>query len=275
MDSDAADYIERIEDDLQMLVAGAVKMAVNRFVIGCKADHAPLPGVKNWDALAAGCCSLMAGWPSYLGCFHQLTGPATSTNSGFTAGDYAVDSGLKGDGLPKYLTTGMMAGDFERLDCSLSAYTTEPEGTGAEVIAGYAPATANRFSLRSLSSTVKTFYPSTTVSVTVPSTKTGLIGGSRSNATSVSGVYGGTLYTATNTANNSDFASNAPLRVFANHSASPGVMCTARIAFYHFGKAVDLVALERRVKQYMRDISAGSASIPRLIAPSLSHGVIG
>ena len=113
MDTDAANYIERIEDDLQMLVAGAVKQAANRFVAGCKQDSSPIPGEKNWDALASGCCALMAGWPSWLGCFHQLTGPATSQRFSFSAGDYAIDGGLKGDGSSKYLATGIIFDDLK------------------------------------------------------------------------------------------------------------------------------------------------------------------
>lgn len=252
MDADADDYIERIEDDLLMLVAGAVKQAVNRFVIGCKADASPLPGVTNWDSLTV--CALMAGWPSWQGCFHQLRGPAKSTNNNFSAEDYTIDGGLKGDNATKWIYTGLTTGTLGTVpqNASFSFYTTEPEGE-LEQLGGASPGQAARLSFRSETGGAKNFNVGGTRSITVSESVAGFCGATKSSGTTGMCRYGNITYPPT-IDGLAEFFENPELRVFRNHTGTTS-LTQARIAWYHFGLGLDLLALEKRVKQYMREIA--------------------
>lgn len=252
MDADAADYIERIEDDLQMLVAGAVKMAVNRFVIGCKSDPTPVPGVMNWDALSV--CALMAGWPSFQGCFHQLRGPAKSTNNNFSASDYTIDGGLKGDNASKWIYTGLTTGTLGTVpqNASFSFHTTAPEGEN-EQLGGANPGQAARLAFRSGTGNSKTFLVGGSRVVTVSATVAGFVGASKSSATTGMCRYGNITYAPTQ-AGIDEFFESPELRVFRNHTGTAS-WTQARISWYHFGLGLNLLTLESRVKQYMREIA--------------------
>ena len=94
-DPDAATYIEAVEAaDEQTLEAG-VKLAIDGFVTGCKAD-----GI--WDAIKASC--ILAGARTLNGALVPLAGDAP-TNFNFVSDDYDRVTGLKGDGSTKYLDT--------------------------------------------------------------------------------------------------------------------------------------------------------------------------
>src|SRR5690606_20831501 len=85
-----------------------VQTAINRFVVGCKADPSPFAGVSNWDAMKA--CCILSGAHTYLGALVSLKGPVP-TNVGFLETDYHPALGLKGDGSTKHLATGRLNAD--------------------------------------------------------------------------------------------------------------------------------------------------------------------
>ena len=92
-DPDAATYIEAVEAaDEQTLEAG-VKLAIDVFVTGCKAD-----GI--WDAIKVSC--ILAGARTLNGALVPLAGDAP-TNFNFVSADYDRVTGLKGDASTKYL----------------------------------------------------------------------------------------------------------------------------------------------------------------------------
>jgi len=94
-DQDALTYLAAVEAaDGQALESG-VRLAVNAFVKGCKAD-----GI--WPAIKASC--ILAGARTLTGALVPLVGTAPTNVDGlFVSGDYNRKTGLVGDGSTKYL----------------------------------------------------------------------------------------------------------------------------------------------------------------------------
>jgi hypothetical protein len=92
MDLDAAAYIAAVEAaDTAAGSPGGLeektKIAIDNFVLGCKADG-------TWSAIKASC--ILAGARTLSGCLVPLVGTAP-TNANFVAGDYNRKTGLKGN----------------------------------------------------------------------------------------------------------------------------------------------------------------------------------
>jgi hypothetical protein len=100
LDPDAAAYIAAVQAADGQTLEPALVTAYNEFFTGCKADASPFPGVSNFDAIKASC--IMAGARTLAGALVPLRGPAP-TNFNFVAGDYDRTTGLKGNGVDKYL----------------------------------------------------------------------------------------------------------------------------------------------------------------------------
>ena len=92
-DADAQAYITAVETADGQVLETDVRVAINAFVLGCKAD-----GI--WNAIKAAC--ILAGARTLNGCLVPLVGTAP-TNFNFVAGDYNRKTGLVGDGSTKYL----------------------------------------------------------------------------------------------------------------------------------------------------------------------------
>lgn len=247
MDADAANYIERIEDVQHAYVFPHVAAAINKFVVGLKSSPSPVAGVSNWDAIAS--CCLLAGPLTLDAAIVPLKGP-TVTQFNFTWQDYHPLLGLKGDGSTKYLNTGILASQFSRLNASLSVFTTEAEGSENQNLAGFLTGTANRLRLRSLNDNTKELFVGNSTLITVPEKVTGFIGSSRHNNLQSVAWYGGSDYIVNASANASEFG-NSLLPVFRSTS---GGATTARIAWYHYGEAIDGFDLEDGLITYMQDI---------------------
>ena len=93
MDPDAAAYITAVETADGQALEEPVKIAIDNFVLGCKAD-----GI--WNAIKASC--ILAGARTLNGALVPLAGTAP-TNFNFVSGDYDRKTGLVGDGSTKYL----------------------------------------------------------------------------------------------------------------------------------------------------------------------------
>ena len=100
-DADASAYILAVEaaDEIASPGIGALepatRSAINKFVVGCKAD-----GI--WPAIKASC--ILAGARTLTGALVPLVG-AAPTNFNFVSGDYNRKTGLVGDGSTKYLNS--------------------------------------------------------------------------------------------------------------------------------------------------------------------------
>lgn len=251
IDPDAQDYIDQV-----LVVDGFmwphVQEAINRFVVGCKSDPSPNPGVSNWDAFRA--CCLMAGTATLESALIPLKGPAP-TNNNFNQDDYHQVLGLKGNLVNKWLDSNIDHSTLVVENSSLSIFVTEPEDSSINTIhtlMGYNPGTGNRFRLtRSSTGLIRGMFPGSSAVVTVPEITTGFWGGSRATPSIAYGRYGGITYTTNNFLGGGWASRN--LRVFRAHDS--GFPTDARIAYYHIGEAVDLELLDKRVSRYLKDIA--------------------
>jgi hypothetical protein len=95
MDTDAAAYITAVETADGQALEEKTKIAIDNFVLGCKAD-----GI--WSAIKASC--ILAGARTLNGALVPLVGTAP-TNNNFVSGDYNRKTGLVGNGSTKYLNS--------------------------------------------------------------------------------------------------------------------------------------------------------------------------
>lgn len=96
LDVDAADYIQRVQAADGQALELPVRLALDAFIRGCKAD-----GI--WNAIKASC--ILAGARTLSGALIPLVGTAP-TNFNFVAADYNRKTGLAGNGSTKYLDSG-------------------------------------------------------------------------------------------------------------------------------------------------------------------------
>jgi len=240
MDPDAAAYITAVETADGQALEEKVKIAIDNFVLGCKAD-----GI--WSAIKASC--ILAGARTLAGALVPLVGTAP-TNYNFVAGDYDRETGLVGDGSTKYLDSNRNNNadpqDNKHLAVYCSSVTAIPptsdqpfvctsQGTGRSVLNAFFQASVNRSTL-------------TTASIlTAPS----FAGASRATSSILSARR--------NNQNVIDLAapSETPLSenllVFRRINASTEY-ANARLAFYSIGEALDLAKLDARVTDLINAI---------------------
>ena len=113
-DSDALDYISRVEIVDGEQLEDSVKSAINDFVVDLKYRDL-------WNKISAAC--IMAGARTLAGALVPLKGPNPGNNA-FTDSDYNRATGLKGDGEQKFLLSNVRNNDIEE-DRHLSFYVTE------------------------------------------------------------------------------------------------------------------------------------------------------
>ena len=241
-DPDAATYIEAVEAaDEQTLEAG-VKLAIDGFVTGCKAD-----GI--WDAIKASC--ILAGARTLNGALVPLAGDAP-TNFNFVSADYDRVTGLKGDGSTKYLDSNRNNNADPQNSQHLALFRTEPSSTsGGDIGCGLSDAGASHIATRS--SDILTRNRSgnfasrgdSSTSVTL-----GLLAMNRSSSTSYTLRIGAEVF---NISRSSRAPMNANILVFGRNGEAQSDM---RAAFYSIGEAIDLAALDARVSTLMTEIEA-------------------
>ena len=114
-DADATDYLAAVQAADGQVLEPAVRLAVNSFVKGCKAD-----GI--WTAIKASC--ILAGARTLAGALVPLVG-AAPTNFNFVSGDYNRKTGLVGDGSTKYLDSNRYANAELQNSRHLAVYATQ------------------------------------------------------------------------------------------------------------------------------------------------------
>jgi hypothetical protein len=246
MDSDAAAYIANVEaaDTIAGSPGGLeekTKIAIDDFVLGCKAD-----GI--WNAIKASC--ILAGARTLSGALVPLVGTAP-TNNNFVSGDYNRKTGLVGDGSTKYLNSNRNNNADPQNNQHLSAYTSS-SSTGSRRLIG----SSNNSGGSIIASTSSTSYSfrsrnnaglATTTTVTV-----GFVGMSRNTSSDYlwqSASTNGSFSQA------SQVPENASIEVF-RAALNP---TDTRLAFYSIGESINLTALDARVTTL---INAFAASIP-------------
>ena len=247
-DPDALAYLTAVEAADGQALENSVKIAINTFVVGCKAD-----GI--WNAIVASC--IMAGARTYTGALVPLKGNAP-TNNAFGSGDYSRKLGLLGDGTSKYLATGYNNNDatnFPQIDSHISCYVSASQTNASGILVGTAGGIGNRFTLRHATATqIQTQNRATTAS-TILLAPIGFQGNTRNNSanfsrrfTLASGISDATITV------NSGGGTNELLGVFATGAGA--TFSAARMSFYSIGKSLTLSSLDSRVTTLMTTLNA-------------------
>jgi len=245
MDPDAAAYITAVETADGQALEEPVKIAIDNFVLGCKAD-----GI--WNAIKASC--ILAGARTLNGALVPLAGTAP-TSYNFVSGDYNRKTGLVGDGSTKYLDSQYAYPTALQDNCHMSGYFSVVDTTGA-VVGGYGDAIAYgsflsaKFS-RLYQVSTATFSPSDTTTI-------GFRGVSRNNSSNYLYRRAGSNETA-NIASYAVTHQNQGIFARRRNTGSYDSFADARLAFYSIGESLDLALLDARVTDL---INAFGAAIP-------------
>jgi hypothetical protein len=248
-DPDALAYLAAVQTaDGQALETG-VRLAVNAFVKGCKAD-----GV--WPAIKASC--ILAGARTLNGALVPLAGTAP-TNNGFVGlgTDYVRKTGLVGNGSSKYLDTNRNNNADPQNSQHVSVFiSTAGSPSNATQLYLSGEASSGSLSLGIASSQQFSRNRSITFSFAGSSTATGLAALNRSSSDS----YIHRLLGTNNSFNvTSQTPVNANIHVYKENVIPATNYSNARLAFYSIGESLNLALLDARVTTL---INAFAAAIP-------------
>jgi hypothetical protein len=247
-DPDALAYLTAVEAADGQALENSVKIAINTFVVGCKAD-----GI--WDAIVTSC--IMAGARTVAGAIIPLKGNAP-TNNNFVSGDYSRKLGLLGNNSNKYLATGYNNNDttnFPQNNSHISCYVSASQTNASGVFVGLTGGIGNKLSLLHTIATNLSARNRATTSGSISLAPLGFQGNSRNNSanfdcrlTSSSGVTSSTVTAASGT------PSNELMGVFA--SGAGLTFTNATMSFYSIGKSLTLSSLDSRVTTLMNTLNA-------------------
>ena len=235
MDPDAAAYIAAVESADGQALEEKVKIAIDNFVLGCKAD-----GI--WDAIKASC--ILAGARTLNGALVPLAGTAPTENG--TAGGWNYDRklGLKGNGVDNYINTNRAANADPQDNVHISIKIEQPI-LSSDAPIGSLATSPNRFNQILGEVTTVNYTLNSASGSSVTGNAGGFYGVSRSNSTQISiRRSSATVVTSLN----SVVPSTEPYYVLArNLNGSPSLYYPDRMTFYSIGEALDLAKLDARV----------------------------
>jgi len=241
MDPDAATYITAVEAADGQALEEKVKIAIDNFVIGCKAD-----GI--WSAIKASC--ILAGARTLDGALVPLVGTAP-TNYNFVSGDYNRETGLVGDGSTKYLDSNRNnnADPQNSKHCAVSLTVANSENVAAYMGAGGSSSNAMFVGRGSVSLIVR--LNSNAVNLTGSPTATGFYAANRAEQSSITARVSGETQIISITSETPTADS-----IFVFNRTAGDVFANARIAFYSIGESLDLALLDARVTDLINAIGA-------------------
>jgi len=243
MDPDAAAYITAVETADGQALEERVKIAIDNFVLGCKAD-----GI--WTAIKASC--ILAGARTLNGALVPLVGTAP-TNFNFVSGDYNRKTGLVGDGSTKYLDSNRNNNADPQNSQHMCVYPTAVNSIDTDRVymgVGFVEPGSTYFFTRTSDAVVRNRSSGAVTGLT-RGAPNALIGINR--ATDLSHVY-----RQSGISQNISQASQAPLNrfVFIYQSNGFTAFSNARLAFYSIGESLNLALLDARVTDLINAIGA-------------------
>jgi hypothetical protein len=266
MDADAAAYITAVETaDAQALEEGT-KIAIDNFVLGCKAD-----GI--WTAIKASC--ILAGARTLTGALVPLVGTAP-TNFNFASGDYNRKTGL-GDAsnTTKYINTNRNASTADQQNNHHVAVfaTSLPDESGnigpllAARISGSAAGSVQLLNTSSFAPEDPGSSPNKIQFLSAFGSGDAVFQAKEANRLSGLTRSSSSGYTSRanqinqlNTSQVSGALANANYIIFARTVGGTGELFSrSRLAFYSIGESLDLALLDARVTDL---INAFAAAIP-------------
>jgi hypothetical protein len=246
-DADALTYINAVQAADGQSLENEVKVAINGFVVGCKAD-----GI--WTALTNAC--IMAGARTLSGALIPLIGFAP-TNNNFVSGDYNRKTGLIGNASTKSLTTGYNNLDIPTDNDHLSCYVTQAPTIGA----------SNRMFIGTSTGTLgRLWLQCNTISALNIKNRTSAAGGISISGEGITlGFKGHSRSSSTNTiirssqANTTDTQAsvsrlNGLVGVFAGSGNTS--YSDAGMSFYSIGTNIDLALLDTRITTLMNTLAS-------------------
>ncbi len=254
MDADAAAYITAVETADSQVLEERVKIAIDNFVLGCKAD-----GI--WTALKASC--ILAGARTLNGALVPLVGTAPTNVGPFVSGDYNRKTGLVGNGSTKYLNSNRTKTSDPQNNIHAAVY----QSTEATPVSGFmshigaVDTIAGQVTQITSSSAQKLFRArdaGTALTKTAQNDANGLQAISRNSASSLFYRVNG----ATSTKSETSVASSTNESYYIlgqNNSGALVNASNARLAFYSIGESLDLALLDARVTDL---INAFGVAIP-------------
>jgi len=247
-DADAAAYITAVEAADGQALEEKTKIAIDNFVLGCKAD-----GI--WSAIKASC--ILAGARTLAGALVPLAGTAPtnpfvnpaneSLGRLFVSGDYNRKTGLVGNGSTKYLDSNRTGNDDPSDNFHMSFYAS----SGTALIG-----TANSFSNILWRGDNAMRIKSAVSLNTSPAASGPYFGGGNKSGSAITARVAGINYTQTRT--DSGTTENITLYRFVQTNLIPSYS-SARLAFYSIGENLDLQKLDARVTDL---INAFGVAIP-------------
>jgi len=255
MDSDAAAYITAVETADGQALEEKVKIAIDNFVLGCKAD-----GI--WSAIKASC--ILAGARTLSGALVPLAGTAPTNEGPFDSGDYNRKTGL-GDAsnTSKYLNTNRNNNADPQNSKSLCVYVSSTGGDTFPLIASDVYNTPGfsiiaRLGTNSLGCGINS---QSAFGVFGAQFATGFSGASRSSSSSIDyRLNTSNLQLITGSVNSTSAAPhNSNINLLTTTINGIRYYASSRISFYSIGEALDLAALDTRVSNL---ITAIGAAIP-------------
>ena len=238
-DADALDYLSRMATADGAGVETGVAVAVDAFFRGLKAT----PGL--FDAIKASC--ILCGARTITGALVPLAGDAPTAQGAWASGDYSRTAGLKGNGSSLYLDTGRAYADDPQNSNHIAAYLSSVDAAANENYAGAGDTTVAFTRLGYFSSLLR--YGVRTLQLNGPATLvTGFMAAGRSDGADVSLRYNGAS-TTTSAASVSTSGVDVNYTVFVTNYENAGLLgySASTIAFYSFGEALNLEALDTAV----------------------------
>jgi hypothetical protein len=247
-DPDAAAYLAAVESTDGQALEEDVKLAINAFVVGCKAD-----GI--WGAIKALC--ILAGARTLAGALVPVVG-AAPTNFNFGAEDYNRKTGLVGNGSTKYLNSNRNNNADPQDSQHMGVFPTTVNSFDQDRVymgAGLNDTGSTYFFTRTVDAAVRNRSATANIGL-ARGVANSLIGMNRSLSTEFVYRQSGASQTISR---NSETPLNANIFVFRGAGFTPGALSNARLAFYSIGESLDLALLDARVTTL---ISAIAAAIP-------------
>jgi hypothetical protein len=249
MDADAAAYITAVETADAQALENGVKVAIDNFVLGCKAD-----GI--WNAIKASC--ILAGARTLAGSLVPLVGTAPTNVGPFVSGDYNRKTGL-GDATntTKYLNSNRNNNADPQNSKHVSVYaSTLPTSTVSQVprLISSGDSTGADTIIHRLNNNGDLIFNVNSSSFDQLSADLGFLACSRSLSASYSARRNNATTSFSRT---SATPRNANIGIFA--SVDGQQIANARLAFYSIGESLDLALLDARVTDL---INAFAAAIP-------------
>ena len=252
MDPDAAAYVTAVETADTEPLEERTKIAIDNFVLGCKAD-----GI--WSAIKASC--ILSGARTLAGALVPLVGTAPTNVGPFVSGDYNRKTGLVGNGSTKYLNSNRAGNADPQNSAHIAVYASTVSANTNRTFIGTTAAANGQTIINGVNDGTLFCRSRSTDSISSPNISgqgntTGFKGAARTSSSQANARSGGASYTQ-------DQTSSAPTAenygIFARTPSSPALYSSDRLAFYSIGESLDLALLDARVTTL---ISAIGAAIP-------------